>query len=678
MSNFTSCTTYLSHQLLFLSMNNNSGSSSFARRITRRVIFTVFITMTAVAALISFILIKRISNQVNAHHRDVMEITNEEMDIWLSVVEVSALNIEDEVKYNLASPDRVLFALSDEMRLSPYILGAGVGFEPYYFPEKGKWFEPYATRDSLGKITAREIGGEKHDYFNLEWYSVPMEVKEGYWTNPYWDDAGAGGMICSYALPQRDLHKNIVGVLGLDLDLNWLKTQLEEDDRLENSRGISRRRPGDPRFAIFSFILGNNGEYIVHPDESRLLTKTYFDFAPQDDKAKEVYLRAGYDMMAGNTGVARMKINDRMSFVFYGPLKSTGWSMGIVVPEITILLPGLMMGLVILLLIIIGILITAAVCHINVRRATKPLGLLADSAREVAKGNFDTRLPDIPYHDEIRNLRDSFENMQHSLAGYIDQVMSATAQRAAIERELGVARNIQMALLPKTFPPFPERTDIDIYASLTPAKAVGGDLYDFFIKDEKLLFCIGDVSGKGVPASMVMAGISTQLRSIAHHHSEPDVIVSALNEGFSLRNESMMFSTLFVGMLDLATGELVYSNAGHNPPLLLCDGTKELEVHPNLPIGIDAEWTFDLQRTHLVPGTTILLYTDGLTEAENSSQELFGEERLLEVTAGLGSKGAEEVVSTITGAVHKFVAGAEQSDDLTIMAIKWQNSASNS
>ena len=661
-----------------LIMNNNSGSSSFARRITRRVIFTVFITMTAVAALISFILIKRISNQVNAHHRDVMEITNEEMDIWLSVVEVSALNIEDEVKYNLASPDRVLFALSDEMRLSPYILGVGVGFEPNYFPDKGKWFEPYATRDSLGKITAREIGGEKHDYFNLEWYSVPMEIKEGYWTNPYWDDAGAGAMICTYALPQRDLHKNIVGVLGLDLDLNWLKTQLEEDDRLENSRGISRRRPGDPRFAIFSFILGNNGEYIVHPDESRLLSKTYFDFAPQDDKAKEVYLRAGYDMMAGNTGVARMKINDRMSFVFYGPLKSTGWSMGIVVPEITILLPGLMMGLVILLLIIIGILITAAVCHINVRRATKPLGLLADSAREVAKGNFDTRLPDIPYHDEIRNLRDSFENMQHSLAGYIDQVMSATAQRAAIERELGVARNIQMALLPKTFPPFPERTDIDIYASLTPAKAVGGDLYDFFIKDEKLLFCIGDVSGKGVPASMVMAGISTQLRSIAHHHMEPDVIVSALNEGFSLRNESMMFSTLFVGMLDLATGELVYSNAGHNPPLLLCDGTKELEVHPNLPIGIDAEWTFDLQRTHLVPGTTILLFTDGLTEAENSSQELFGEERLLEVTAGLGSKGAEEVVSAITGAVHKFVAGAEQSDDLTIMAIKWQNSASNS
>lgn len=659
-------------------MKENPGSGSFARRITRRVIFTVFITMTAVATLISFILIKKISQQVNSHHRDVMEITNEEMDIWLSVVEVSALNIEDEVKYNLASPDRVLFALSDEMRLSPYILGAGVGFEPYYFPEKGKWFEPYATRDSLGKITAREIGGEKHDYFNLEWYSVPMEVKEGYWTNPYWDDAGAGGMICSYALPQRDLHKNIVGVLGLDLDLNWLKTQLEEDDRLENSRGISSRRPGDPRFAIFSFILGNNGEYIVHPDESRLLTKTYFDFAPQDDKAKEVYLRAGYDMMAGNTGVARMKINDRMSFVFYGPLKSTGWSMGIVVPEITILLPGLMMGLVILLLIIIGILITAAVCHINVRRATKPLGLLADSAREVAKGNFDTRLPDIQYHDEIRNLRDSFENMQQSLSGYIDQVMSATAQRAAIERELGVARNIQMALLPKTFPPFPERTDIDVYASLTPAKAVGGDLYDFFIKEEKLLFCIGDVSGKGVPASLVMAGISTQFRSIANHHLDPGVIVSTLNEAFALRNESLMFSTLLVGMLDLGTGELVYCNAGHNPPLLMCGGASELDVHPNLPIGIDAEWTFDLQRTHLVPGTTILLYTDGLTEAENSSQELFGEERLLEVTAGLGSKGAEEVVSTITGAVHKFVAGAEQSDDLTIMAIKWQNSASNS
>lgn len=186
------------------------------------------------------------------------------------------------------------------MRLSPYILGVGVGFEPGYFPEKGRWFEPYASRDSLGKITAKEIGGPAHDYFNLEWYSVPMGIKEGYWTNPYRDEAGAGTMICTYALPLRDLKKNVIGVLGLDLDLDWLKKQLEENDRLENSRGVSKRRPGDPRFTIFSFILGNNGEYIVHPDESRILTRKYFDFAPKDDNDdREEYLRAGNDMMAG-------------------------------------------------------------------------------------------------------------------------------------------------------------------------------------------------------------------------------------------------------------------------------------------------------------------------------------------------------------------------------------------
>ena len=649
-------------------MNNNSGS--FSRRITRRVILTVFFTMTVIAGIISFILVKQISNQGSLHYQSVTEMTNEEMDLWLSMVAVSALNIGDEIKYNLQSPERVTQALADEMRLSPYIKGTAVGFRPDYFPEQGRWFEPYALRGSQGEITTKQIGSERHDYFNAEWYAATMERNAGYWTNPYFDEEGAGTMLCTYAVPLTDLGNDTVGVLGLDLELDWLKNKLQENDRIENSRGVSRLKPGDPKYTIFSFILGHNGEYIVHPDQSRILTKTYFDFAPKNDDGE--YAQAGRDMLAGNTGVTKLRVNNQPSFVFYGPLKSTGWSMGIVVPATTVFLPGITLGLLILLLIALGIGIIAAVCRLNVRSATKPLVLLAESAGEVAKGNFEARLPEIHHHDEIRNLRDSFEDMQHSLATYVEQVTTASAQRAAIESELGVARNIQMSLVPKNFPPFPERDDLDIFASLTPAKAIGGDLYDFFILGDNLMFCIGDVSGKGVPASLVMASISTQFRSIANHHQEPDIIVRTLNSSLAMRNESMMFSTLFAGALNLKTGQLVYCNAGHNPPLLLGDGVRELEAQPNLPIGIDSTWEFGTQSVTIAPGTTILLFTDGLTEAENGAQELYGDQRLTETVAPLCSSGAEELVTEVIKSVHAFVAGAEQSDDLTILAIKWQ------
>ena len=649
-------------------MKNYSGS--FPRRITRRVILTVFFTMTVIAGIITHILVKQISDQGSLHYQSVMEMTNEEMDIWLSMVAVSAMNIEDEIKYNLQSPDMVFMALADEMRLSPYIKGAAVGFKPDYFPEQGRWFEPYALRGSDGEITTKQIGSAHHDYFNAEWYTVTLERNAGYWTNPYFDEEGAGAMLCSYAVPLIDLDNNTVGVLGLDLELVWLQNKLQENDKIENSRGISRFNSGNPKYAIFSFILGHNGEYIVHPDQSRILTKTYFDFAPKNDDGD--YVEAGRDMLAGNTGVTKLTINNQPSFVFYGPLKSTGWSMGIVVPAAMVFLPGLTMGLLILLLIGLGVVIIAAVCRMNVRSATNPLVRLAESAGEVAKGNFDARLPEIHHHDEIRNLRDSFEDMQHSLATYVDQVTTASAQRAAIESELGVARNIQMSLVPKTFPPFPERNDLDIYASLTPARAIGGDLYDFFILDDNLMFCIGDVSGKGVPASLVMASVSTQFRSIANHHQEPDIIVTTLNSSLSIRNESMMFSTLFAGALNLKTGRLVYCNAGHNLPLLLGDGVRELDAQPNLPIGIDPTYKFGVQSVTLTPGTTILLFTDGLTEAENCAHELYGDQRLAETVTPLCSKGAEELVNEVINSVHAFVAGAEQSDDLTILAIKWQ------
>lgn len=241
-----------------------------------------------------------------------------------------------------------------------------------------------------------------------------------------------------------------------------------------------------------------------------------------------------------------------------------------------------------------------------------------------------------------------------------------------MESELDIAKSIQMAMIPMTWPAFPERNDIDIFGSLTPAKAVGGDLYDFCIRDDKLYFCIGDVSGKGIPASLVMAVMSSMFRTLSASEDGPDKLVSVINSSMADRNESMMFVTLFAGELDLSTGKLKYCNAGHNAPIILEDGTPRfLEADANVPVGIMPGWEYSLQTTELPAGTTLFLYTDGLTEAAREDGSLFGEERVFSNLAGNPTAvSSKNLVSQMIDSVKEFVGNAEQSDDLTMLVIR--------
>lgn len=246
-------------------------------------------------------------------------------------------------------------------------------------------------------------------------------------------------------------------------------------------------------------------------------------------------------------------------------------------------------------------------------------------------------------------------------------------KKERMESELRVAHGIQMAMLPNIFPPFPERGDIDMFAFLDPAKEVGGDLYDFYIRDNKLFFCIGDVSGKGVPAALVMAVTRSQFRTVSAHERSPLHIVTAMNNSMADINRDMMFVTFFCGILDLLNGHLRYCNAGHNGPLLIGkDGVRQLPVIPNLPLGIMPGMAYQEQETDLMYGEAIFLYTDGVTEAEDKDHRLFGEERLKEtLTKAKGS--AMDKLSKLKAAISSFVGKAHQSDDMTTMLITYMN-----
>ena len=307
----------------------------------------------------------------------------------------------------------------------------------------------------------------------------------------------------------------------------------------------------------------------------------------------------------------------------------------------------------------------------SIRRATKPLGFLSDSAQEVAKGNFDAPLPTFRHNDEVAQLRDSFGTMQQSLKQYMEDLKASTTAKAALESELNITRDIQLSKVPTEFP---QRPDFDTYASMTPAKAVGGDLYDFFVRDNELLFCLGDVCGKGVPAALFMMETRSLFRAYAADEDRPDRIVLKMNKTLNEHNESLMFVTLFVGILDLTTGELRYCNAGHETPLVINKEFKQLPFEGVCPVGVVADPPYVMQTVHIEPQTTILVYTDGLDEAMTADKEKIGNERIFnEVSCAIqnGQTGPKELIERLKQAVHDFVGDAEQSDDLTLLAIRF-------
>ena len=639
----------------------------FSRRLMRSIILVMLITMAITSSLIFLLSANGTVTLLKDHYYDILSMVSERASGMFQVVETSSANNVDEIGKHLSDPDQVTEAMVNELRLNPHIIGCGMGFIPNYYPKKGYWFEPYVKRLDDGSIDVKQIGSESHDYFNLEWFQQGIASENGYWTEPYFDESGAGNMICSYALPVLDTAGRAAGAFGADMSLSWLTERISDITSRSGQLGFSN---DSLAFSLpaYCFILSRKGDYIVHPDPLRILQDNYFNHTGGKDKDK--YISIGQEMMEGRSNVKIAEVDGIKSYVFYGPLQDTGWSMGIVVPFENIWKPGKILGLVILLLLALGLLVASLLIRSSIRRTAKPLKYLALSAEQVAQGHFDTPLPKLRYNDEIHQLRDSFEHMQKSLASYVDELKDATARQASIEQELDIARNIQMAMLPKDDSVAHER--LDISGRLTPAKAVGGDLYDFFIKEDKLFFCIGDVSGKGVPASLVMSIIGAMFRTLSNSKGSPAAIMRELNDSMCSRNTSMMFVTLFIGILEISSGKLVYCNAGHNAPVATGPDVKELDVKPNIAIGIAPGWDYADQRVTVKPGTSVLLYTDGLTEAENQSHELFGMERLMKAAEDAKDcRTAAESIDLVSSSVHSFVDGAEQSDDLTLLVIRY-------
>ena len=542
---------------------------------------------------------------------------------------------------------------------NPDFYNCSIAFEPYYFKDRGRYFSAYSKYEG-DSIRTTQGGNDSYQYFFTDWYLMPILLDRPCWTEPYIDYdvlTNTSEMVTSYCQSFKNREGQVIGVVNTSLSLNWL------------SQTISAVKPYPHSYSI---MIGRGGTYFVHPDTTKITRQTIFtQTIEQPDTALS---SLGYAMQRGEEGVKRMSMNGEDCYVFYKPLGQTGCSMAIVCPERDIFGGFDRLRRTVMAIVFIGLLLMLYFFIRIITRELSPLRRLAHEAEAIASGQFDAELPDFNRVDEIGQLSNSFGNMQQSLVKYIGELKETTAQKASIERDIHIASGIQMGMLPKNFPTYPDRDDVQIYASLVPAKEVGGDLFDFFFRGEKLYFCIGDVSGKGVPASLYMAVTRSVFRTVSATETMPDRIVTTINKTMAEMNDANMFVTLFVGVLDVRMGHLYYCNAGHDAPLLIGAGVGFLACNPNIPVGFHPSWQYTLQETQIFTGTTIFLFTDGLTEAMNATKEQFRMERVNDVAAKAHAEHLQEphqLIDLMTDAVGQFVGDAEQSDDLTMMAIQY-------
>jgi sigma-B regulation protein RsbU (phosphoserine phosphatase) len=304
---------------------------------------------------------------------------------------------------------------------------------------------------------------------------------------------------------------------------------------------------------------------------------------------------------------------------------------------------------------------------------TKPLLSLNKGAQVIGNGKLDHKL-DIKTGDELEDLADAFNKMADDLKIYIKNLQETTAAKERIQSELNVAREIQLGLLHKIFPPFPDCSQFDLYAMLEPAKEVGGDLYDFFfIDDDHLCFALGDVSDKGVPAALFMTITMALIRNTAKTSLNPAFMMSRINDTLSADNPRSMFVTLIIGILNIRTGEILYANGGHNSPILIRDSdTPVFKKELSGPlVGHEDGLPFKDLALKLNPGDYLFLYTDGVTEALNSKNELFSDERLLAEMGSSMAKDVEGITLEIRTKIREYTDSAPQSDDIAMMMIRF-------
>ena len=542
-------------------------------------------------------------------------------------------------------------------------VGGGIWYEPFIVHPHIKYVCFYAFYDTEIEAVRYDPNFEtdEYDYHTQMWYTT---IKAGsseesdnpflptFWTAPYYDDTGTNALMTTVGSPIYDDNDTFIGVSTVDWILESMLLRLSLIRPTENS-----------------FVL------LLCPKTDKIISYTY-------DAGKSLIGESISELSWFN--IANLKKTDDVSFNLvnldnvnyfsFSKGMSNGWIMAIQIPTNEIFKQIDMRNAVFIcimgLVFIFGLYSAFYFTSIFIN---KPIKKLTSEVIELGSGNLNKQIK-ITSKDEIGTLATAFNKMTIDLKASIEEIARESAEKERIGAELNIATQIQYSLLPCIFPPFPEKKEFDIFASMSPAKEVGGDFYDFFLlDDDTLAIIIADVSGKGVPAALFMVITKTLLKNNAQQGKSPKEVFETVNNLLCENNDAMMFVTVFLGYIDLPSGNLTYVNAGHNPPLIYTKSQKSFTWLKGLSGFVLAgceNMLYQENKITLSKGDKLFLYTDGITEAINISGSFLGEGKLLEMINKYKNKDIKELAISIKNDIDDFSAGIEQADDITMLILK--------
>jgi sigma-B regulation protein RsbU (phosphoserine phosphatase) len=582
------------------------------------------------------------------------------IEIIGSSVEKVVQGMANNLAMNSLSTNEMYNLLYRTLAENTNIYGAAIALNPDLIKGKKTFCAPYVFR-AKGKLIQKDLGAGNYHYEVWDWFNLPEKLKKEVWCEPYFDEGGGNILMVTYCCPMFK-NNEFYGVVTSDVSLEWLTELLDK---------ISGDIKGN------AWLISANGTFITHQKAFRqqlIMKETLFSAAEvsSDPAVREGGRKIGQRMIRGEEGFEPYTsvLNGKKGWLFFAPVPSTDWSLGVMFLRETIMQYIFELNTASLTLGLVGFALLLLVALAIARSITRPLRQLAGATRTLAHGHLDSPLPKVKGEDEVAQLALSFEHMRGDLKKYIVELQAATVARERMESEMRIAHSIQMDLVPKTFP---QRNEFELFGILDPAREVGGDFYDFFLPDDHRIFLfIGDVSGKGMPAALFMAVTRTLLRAICRVDNNPASILKRLNNGLVESNDANMFVTIFCALVDLKSGVCKFSNGGHNPPIVI---RKEGEIE-TLPltggaaVGVIPDIEFGEKALTLREKDALFLYTDGVTEAMNKADEMFGEERTVERLRRSHGNAAAHMVKAMREELRTFAAGAEQSDDVTMLAFR--------
>ena len=631
-----------------------------------KLILTIALPLLAIYAIVNLLEFQTLQRQAyDDVEQRLTEIANrfaEHFDGELSTIEQVARSTAEfvEIQPDIAA-DHVWELLARNIRQNPLIYGAAYATTP---TQQRIGNSPYMHRilDPDGQpgdeLAGLDIAETVPMFRSLSWFKDPLETGQALWTEPYYDEGAGNILMCTYSVPVMN-DGRIDAITTVDLPLKQLQQEISFE-------GLNE---GD------FYIISQNGTFISHPDASRIMTSNVRDVV--DDRSSEQFRNFQQEVLAGRTGSMFIPdlIDDEAYWISYSPITSTGWTFAAAFPERKVMAPVFEDLQRDTTIAVVGLAVNILAIIIISFLFTRPIRHLAAAMHRITVGQLDAKVEQVRSRDEFGDLARGFNTMVDTLRTNIDQLAAERADRKIVDNELELARKIQASLLPaQDMSPLVDE-QWQLYAENLPARSVAGDFYDCWrVVDGRLAIVMADVSGKGVPAAFYMAVTRTMLRNLAQQISEPSELLNTGNQFLCEQSIGSMFVTLFYGLLDLETGRLDYANAGHLPPVLLhrvSGNASTVCPATGTVLGILPDQRWETGTLTMEPGDTLMLYTDGVTEAMNPEGTMLEEAGLLDIIQAHPTLPVDQLGRTIIDAVDAYQSGV-QADDVTVLLIQQQ------